>query len=63
MSIIVKPLQIAVMQKQMLLLLILGWSFIVSAQNTVTSNGVNVFKYPNGNVASEGMMQIGRAHV
>ena len=60
MSIIVKPLQIAIMQRQLLLLLILGWSFIVSAQNSVIPNGVNVFKYSNGNVASEGTMRDGK---
>lgn len=44
----------------MFLLLLLGWSFLGSAQNTVNQNGVNVFKHPNGNIASEGTMRDGK---
>lgn len=48
------------MQRQLFLLLLLGWCFTVSAQNTVTSNGYNVVKYPNGKIASEGTMRDGK---
>jgi antitoxin component YwqK of YwqJK toxin-antitoxin module len=48
------------MQRQLLLLLLLGWCFTVSAQNQVIPNGYNVFNHPNGNIASEGTMRDGK---
>ena len=48
------------MQRQLLLLLLLGWCFIVSAQNTDTPNGYKVLKYPNGKITSEGIMRDGK---
>ncbi|MDP4291968.1 MAG: toxin-antitoxin system YwqK family antitoxin [Bacteroidota bacterium] len=48
------------MHRLLLLLLMLGWCLHVSAQNTVTPNGKTVFKYPNGNISSEGMMRDGK---
>jgi antitoxin component YwqK of YwqJK toxin-antitoxin module len=48
------------MHKLLFFLLLFGCCFHVTAQNTVTPNGKNVFKYPNGNIASEGTMRDGK---
>lgn len=34
--------------------------FVVHAQNTVNPNGYSVFRYPNGQIASEGLMRNGK---
>ena len=48
------------MQRQLIILLLLGWCFVVSAQNTDGPNGYKVLKYPNGKIASEGTMRDGK---